>query len=86
MTSRAHSSYTGLLFVAVLFGASLLLGGAVAHLTDPIYVFGGSRCEAGPVVEACYGYPPSGLIVIGLVVGVAMLGGMRVLSGQTDSE
>jgi hypothetical protein len=65
---------SGLAFHMLVIGIPTVLIGMLAdNYVSRYFIWGGMDCTTGPNgIEGCFGYPPAGIIVIGIVVGVCL--------------
>jgi hypothetical protein len=58
------------------FALAVLAGIYLQQHVDPVHIWGGTQCNApGPNgIEACFGYPPTGIIVLTLISFVVLAG------------
>lgn len=72
-------------YLALVVGLSLAVGHLATYAVDPLLIWGGTDCSTstvgGTAIRSCAGYPPSGLMLIVLLVGMAT---MPVLARLTD--
>lgn len=69
------AEFSRLVFHMLVIGIPTVLIGMIAdNYVSPLLIWGGTDCGAHTSgIESCVGYPPTGMILIGLAVGITLL-------------
>lgn len=71
-------------FAAAVVVGALILAHGLATVTDPVLVWGGTRCDVSHGIYACWGYAPAGLVLSIVIVTAVGAGVLTYVGGRRD--
>lgn len=63
-----------------VFAPTVGIASLLDDYADPVLIWGGAQCDTVGGVETCFGYPPTGVILIAIAVAMVVGYGVSVLA------